>query len=215
MRTLGLIGAGHIGSQLARLAVLHGYDVVLANSRGPETLASLLSELGPKASAASAAAAAAAGELVVVSIPLKAYLSVPAAPLAGKIVVDTNNYYAQRDGHIAELDRHEATSAQLLQRHLSESKVVKAFNHIQAAHLTAHAQPAGSSERRALAVGGDDEGARAIVARLIDELGFDAVDAGPLAESWRIEPGSPGYGPRRTASELRDDLSRAVRPTAR
>lgn len=215
MRTLGLIGAGHIGSQLARLAVLHGYDVVLANSRAPETLASLLSDLGPKASAATAAGAAAAGELVVVSIPLKAYLSVPPAPLAGKIVIDTNNYYAQRDGHIAELDRQQVTSAQLLQRHLPKSKVVKAFNHIQAAHLTAHAQPTGSSDRRALAVSGDDESARDTVALLIDELGFDAVDAGTLAESWRIEPGSPGYGPRRTQRELQDDLSRAVRPAAR
>lgn len=215
MRTLGLIGAGHIGSQLARLAIQCGYDVVLANSRGPESLASLISELGPKASAATAAGAASAGELVVVTVPLKAYLSVPVAPLAGKIVIDTNNYYAQRDGQIARLDRLETTSTELLQEHLPLSLVVKAFNHIQASHLTAHAQPHGSPQRRALAVSGNDEVAKATVARLIDEFGFDVVDAGPLSESWRIEPGSPGYGPRLDQAQLREALTAAVRTKAR
>jgi hypothetical protein len=104
MKTIGLIGAGHIGSQLARLAVASGYDVVLSNSRGPETLAELVQELGPKSRAASAQEAALAGDLVVVSVPLKNYSSVPVEPLAGKVVIDTNNYYPQRDGHILALD---------------------------------------------------------------------------------------------------------------
>src|SRR5690349_3078343 len=103
MPTIGLIGAGHIGSQLARLAVANGYDVVLSNSRGPETLSSLVAELGPRARAATAAEAARSGDIVVVTIPLKNYTSVPVEPLKGKIVIDTNNYYPQRDGRIPEL----------------------------------------------------------------------------------------------------------------
>src|SRR5262245_18233631 len=104
MTTIGFIGAGKIGSQLARLAVANGYDAVLSNSRGPATLAGLVQELGPRARAATAREAAQAGDIVVVSIPLRSYKSVPVEPLAGKVVIDTNNYYPQRDGHIAELD---------------------------------------------------------------------------------------------------------------
>src|SRR6478752_5858175 len=141
MTTIGLIGAGHIGSQVARLAVARGYDVVLSNSRGPETLAALVKELGPRARAATAAEAARAGELVVVTIPLKNYRSVPVEPLIGKVVIDTNNYYPQRDGQIAELDDESTTTAELLQRHLPKSKVVKAFNHIYAAQLTTDGKP--------------------------------------------------------------------------
>ena len=143
MKTIGLIGAGHIGSQLARLAVANGYDVVISNSRGPETLASLVSELGPKARAATPAEAAAAGDIVVVTIPLKNYKSVPVAPLAGKVVIDTNNYYPQRDGNFPELDSESTTTSDLLQAHLPTSKVVKAFNHIYASQLTTDGQPAG------------------------------------------------------------------------
>src|SRR4051794_23274462 len=118
MSTIGFIGAGHIGSQVARLAVQAGHDVVVSNSRGPETLAALVSELGPKARAGTVDEAARAGDIVVVTIPLKNYRSVPAAPLAGKIVIDTNNYYPQRDGHIPELDDESTTTAELLQAHL-------------------------------------------------------------------------------------------------
>ena len=130
MKTIGLIGAGHIGSQLARLGVAHGYYVVISNSRGPETLSALVQELGPKARAATAAGAAEAGDIVVVTVPLKNYRKMPVAPLAGKIVIDTNNYYPQRDGQIPELDNESITTSELLQAHLPTSKVVKAFNHI-------------------------------------------------------------------------------------
>src|SRR4029434_92230 len=156
MKTIGLIGAGHIGSQLARLAVKSGYDVVISNSRGPETLSDLVAELGPKARAATPLDAAKAGDIVVVNIPLKNYRSVPVEPLRGKIVIDTNNYYPQRDGNIPELDNESTTTAELLQAHLPTSKVVKAFNHIYAAELTTHGQPPGTRNRRALVIAGDD-----------------------------------------------------------
>jgi len=211
MTTIGLIGAGHIGSQVARLAVARGYDVVLSNSRGPETLAALVKELGPRARAATAAEAARAGELVVVTIPLKNYRSVPVEPLIGKVVIDTNNYYPQRDGQIAELDDESTTTAELLQRHLPKSKVVKAFNHIYAAQLTTDGKPPGTPNRRALAIAGDDAGAKATVTKLLDAFGFDTVDAGALAEGWRIQRDTPGYGPRQNADELRAALAAAKR----
>ena len=211
MKTIGLIGAGHIGSQIARLAVAHGYNVVISNSRGPESLGDLVRELGPRARAATVDEAAKAGDIVVVTIPLKNYRSVPVAPLAGKTVIDTNNYYPQRDGHISELDSETTTTAELLQAHLPTSKVVKAFNHIYAAQLTTDGQPAGSKNRRALVIAGDDRDAKAAVTRLIDQFGFDTVDAGPLKEGWRIQRDTPGYGPRRTAAELRKDLAAARR----
>jgi 8-hydroxy-5-deazaflavin:NADPH oxidoreductase len=211
MKTLGLIGAGHIGSQLARLAVAHGYDVVVSNSRAPETLRPLVDELGQHARAGTPAQAAEAGDIVVVTIPLKNIGDVPVAPLAGKIVIDTNNYYPQRDGHIQELDDERTTTSELLQRRLPSSKVVKAFNHIYAAALTTDGQRAGTPNRRALAIAGNDATAKAAVAGLIDQFGFDVVDMGPLAESWRIQRDTPGYGPRRTADELRRDLAAAER----
>ena len=212
VKTIGLIGAGHIGSQLARLGVRHGYDVVLSNSRGPETLKGLVSELGPQARAATAEQAAQAGDIVVVTIPLKNIGDVPAAPLAGKIVIDTNNYYPQRDGRIPELDDERTTTSELLQQHLPQSKIVKAFNHIYAAALTTDGQPAGTPNRRALAIAGEDADAKRVVAELIDRFGFDVVDMGPLSESWRIQRDTPGYGPRRNAEELRRDLDTAQRP---
>jgi 8-hydroxy-5-deazaflavin:NADPH oxidoreductase len=211
MTILGFIGAGHIGSQLARLAIANGYDVVLSNSRGPETLRELTAELGPRARAMTAYEAAKAGDIVVVSIPLRSYRDVPVQPLVGKVVIDTNNYYPQRDGHIRDLDDEVTTTSELLQTHLPTSKVVKAFNHISAADLTAHARPAGAKDRRALAIAGDDAEAKAAVARLIEQFGFDTVDAGRLAEGWRIQPDTPGYGPHRSAEELRRDLAKAQR----
>ena len=211
MTTIGLIGAGHIGSQIARLAVANNYNVVISNSRGPETLSALVAELGPRARAATAVDAAQAGDMVVVTVPLKSYRLVPVAPLAGKVVIDTNNYYPQRDGQIPELDNESTTTSELLQAHLPTSKVVKAFNHIYAAALTTDGQPAGTKNRRALVIAGDDHEAKAAVTHLIDQFGFDTVDAGPLEEGWRIQRDTPGYGPRRTTEELRKDLAAARR----
>jgi hypothetical protein len=211
MGTIGFIGAGHIGSQVARLALANGYDVAISNSRGPESLAALVAELGPRARAMTSIDAARAGDIVVVSVPLKNYREVPVEPLAGKIVLDTNNYYPQRDGHIPELDNESTTTAELLQAHLPTSKVVKAFNHIYASQLTTDGKPAGTKDRRALVIAGDDPDAKSTVTRLLDQFGFDTVDAGPLKEGWRIQRDTPGYGPRRNAEELRRDLAAARR----
>jgi predicted dinucleotide-binding enzyme len=150
---------------------------------------------------------------VVVTVPLKNYRDVPVEPLAGKIVIDTNNYYPERDGQIPELDNESTTTAELLQAHLPTSKVVKAFNHIMAAHLTTDGRPAGTVNRRGLVIAGDDPEAKKVVSQLLDQFGFDAVDAGALKESWRIQRDTPGYGPRRTATELVQDLAAAVRPS--
>lgn len=211
MTTLGLIGAGHIGGALAQAALRQGWDVVLSNSRGPETLADLVSELGPNARAATPAEAATAGDLVVVTIPTKNISGVPVEPLAGKIVIDTNNYYPQRDGQIAELEDESTTVSELLQRHLPTSKVVKAFNHIAAKEIADTAQASGTEGRRALAIAGDDADAKAAVAAFIDGAGFDVVDAGPLSEGWRYQRDTPAYVARFDAPALREKLAEAKR----
>ena len=211
MTTIGIIGAGNIGSQVARAVIEQGYDVVISNSRGPETLADLVADLGPKARAATAEEAGEAGEIVVVTVPLGAIDTIPVEPLVGKVVIDTNNYYPERDGQIAALDEETTTTAEMLQDHLVGAHVVKAFNHIGADHLTEHATPAGTPDRRALVIAGDDAAAKTTVADLIDEFGFDTVDAGALAEGWRIQRDTPGYGPRLTVDELREALAAAKR----
>jgi len=214
MTTLGLIGAGHIGSQLAHAAVAHGYDVVVSNSRGPESLTEFILELGERAAAGTTADAAAA-DLVAVAIPLKDVQSIPAELLAGKVVIDTSNYYPRRDGKIPALDAEETTVSELVQEHFSDAHVVKAFNHIFASAITGDAQSAGTAERRALIVAGNDPAAKAAVSEFIDAIGFDVLDIGGLAESWRIQAGTPAYGPRRDLEELEIDIAQAVRPSAR
>ena len=193
MTTIGLIGSGNIGSTVARLAVDAGLDVVLSNSRGPETLTDLVDELGPHARAATAAEAAAAGDIVVVTVPLMAYQQVPVEPLHGKIVIDTNNYYPQRDGQIAELDDESTTVSELLQAHLPESHVVKAFNNIYFGLLGTLQRPAGDPERSVLAIAGDDAEAKKQVSGLLDDLGYDAYDVGPLSEGWRYQRDTAAY----------------------
>lgn len=193
LRTLGLIGSGMIGSSVARLAVAAGLEVVLSNSRGPETLAGLAAELGARARAATPAEAARAADLVVAAVPFSAHDRLPAKALAGKTVLDTANYYPERDGHLPELDAGELTSSALLQRRLPGSRVVKAFNNITPHQIVSLARPAAAADRSALPIAGDDAGARAEAARLLDVLGYDTVDMGPLADSWRSEPDTPVY----------------------
>ncbi|MFF5217484.1 NADPH-dependent F420 reductase [Micromonospora sp. NPDC000442] len=193
MTTIGLIGSGNIGSTVARLAVAAGHDVVLSNSRGPQTLQDLVSELGPKARAATPAQAAAVGDIVVVTVPLRAYRDVPAQPLAGKVVIDTNNYYPERDGVFDAIEDGSTTTGELLQKQLPEARVVKGFNNIWFEHLRSLARPAGSPDRSALPIAGDDAAAKQAVAELFDSLGFDTVDAGPLAENWRTQRDTPVY----------------------
>ena len=193
MTTVGFIGSGMIGGTVARLSVAAGYDVVLSNSRGPETLKDLVAELGPRASAATADEAAAAGDLVVVSVPLHACPHL-AGPLAGRTVLDTGNYYPQRDNQIPELDSGKLTSSEWLQNQLPGAAVVKVFNNIFFKHLGSLARPAGAAGRTYLPIAGDDAAAKAAVTGFLDTIGYGAVDAGTLAGSWRQEPGTPVYG---------------------
>lgn len=211
MTTFGIIGSGNIGSNVARAVIAHGHDVILSNSRGPETLAALVQALGPKARAASVEQAADAGDVVLVAVPLRAHPAVPIDPLAGKIVLDANNYYWERDGHIPALDRGEATSSGLLQEHLPMAKVVKAFNHIRAADIPTAGRPAGDPDRRALATSSDFPEAIEFVTGLYDQLGFDTVAIVPLSESWRVERDRPAYVIPQTKAELEANLERAPR----
>jgi predicted dinucleotide-binding enzyme len=194
MTTVGFTGSGMIGGTVARLSVAAGYQVVLSNSRHPETLKDLAEELGPLARTGTAEEAATAGDLVVVSIPVRACPTLPAGSLAGRTVLDTGNYYPQRDGHIAELDSGSLTSSGWLQDQLPGAAVVKVFNNIFYKHLRSLARPAGAADRTYLPIAGDDPAAKAAVTGFLDSIGYGAVDAGTLADSWRQEPGSPVYG---------------------
>ena len=194
MTTIGFIGSGMIGGTVARLSVAAGHRVVLSNSRGPETLQDLVAELGPLATAATAGQASEAGDLVVVAIPVKAIGDVPAKRLAGKPVLDTGNYYPQRDGRIEVIDTGALTSSSLLQRYLPDAHVVKVFNNIYYRHLASLADPSGAPDRTSLPIAGDDAAAKAAVTAYLDSIGYDTVDAGTLADSWHQEPDTPVYG---------------------
>jgi predicted dinucleotide-binding enzyme len=212
MRTIGIIGAGEVGSQIARVAIASGYQVVIANSRGPDTLRELIRELGPSARAATAAGAAAAGDFVVIAVPLKLTNDMPAAELAGKIVLDTNNYMAWRDGHFPVIESGAKTVHELRQEQLPASKVVKAFTHIQAPRLSLWGKPSGAPDRVALSASSDDGAALELVRRLYDQFGFDTVDNSPLSESWRSAPGQPAWKQEcHTVPELAANLARARR----
>lgn len=204
---IGLIGAGHIGTAIARNALRSGHQVVLSNSRGPETLTDLIAELGDGARAATAAEAAEAGEIVVVTVPFGRENEVPATPLAGKVVIDTDNYYFERDGHVEALDNGTTTVAQVLQDLLPSSDVVKAFNQITSADLAAGG--AGTTGPRAIPIAGNDEAAKITVTALIREFGFDVVDAGPLAEGARFDRDQPAYGFDGDAAALTASLAEA------
>ena len=194
MTTVGIIGSGQIGTTLARLAIGAGHRVVLSNSRGPETLAATVAELGLRSSAATSAEAAAAGDIVVVTVPVSAFPDLPVAPLAGKKVIDTCNYGPERDGHIPELDGTSLTSSELLQRYIPDAVVVKAFNNIFYKHLLSLARPAGAADRTYLPIAGDSAPAKAAVTEFIDSIGYSVINAGSLADSWRQATGTPVWG---------------------
>jgi 8-hydroxy-5-deazaflavin:NADPH oxidoreductase len=204
---IGIIGAGHIGGTLARHFFRVGHEVALSNSRGPDTLADFVRELGSGALAVTAAEAARSGDVVVVSVPFGRYRELPRDGVAGKVVIDTNNYYPQRDGHFPELDSDRTTSSELLQEHLPGARVVKAFNAIYWNHLRDLGRPSGDPRRIGIPISGDDEEAKRIVADLVDQIGFDAVDAGTLAEGGRKhQPGATVYTADLTTNELRARL---------
>jgi hypothetical protein len=206
---IGIIGAGHIGGVLTRRLTELGHDVTVANSRGPETLKSLASETGARAGTVTEAATD--QEVVIVTIPEK---SVPELPKglfthSPAVVVDTGNYYPQRDGRIDEIESG-TTESRWVSEQLGRP-VVKAFNTIRSGHLLNNGRPAGDRERIALPIAGDDPNAKAVVSRLVDELGFDPVDAGGLDDSWRQQPGTPVYAADLPAAQARDALSEAKR----
>ena len=207
---IGVIGAGFIGRAVAQLALAAGHEVMLSNSRGPQTMSSVLSGI-PGVQVGRAEDAAKFGELVLIAIPLEHYRAVLPQWLEGKTVMDANNYYPQRDGHIPVLDRFETTTSRLLADHLPHAHVVKVFNAIFAPELTQDARPHGATDRRALPVAADDAAAKAQVIRLLDELGFDAVDAGGLDESWRFERAKPAYCVRLDQHALKAALAAAER----
>jgi predicted dinucleotide-binding enzyme len=211
MTTIGILGSGHVGSNLAKAAIAHGYDVVISNSQGPETITGLIQDLGPKARAATAAGAAAAGDFAIAAIPLTTIDQVPVEPLAGKVVIATINYFPGRLGHVAEIDNGTTTAPGLLQTHLPTSKVVRAFSMIDAADMSGDGHPAGDPKRRALALAGDDPAAKQLVARLYNEFGFDAVDIGGLDESWRVDAGQPAFVTRQNVAELKANVAKATR----
>jgi predicted dinucleotide-binding enzyme len=207
---IGIIGAGNIGGTLTRRFTALGHKVFVANSRGPETLANLATETG--ATPVTVEQAAQAGDLVIVTIPLKNVASLPTDLFAktpkNVIVVDTGNYYPrQRDGRIKQIEDG-LTESQWVEKQLGRS-VVKAFNNIYAEHLYGLGRPAGNPGRIALPVAGDDARAKAVVLRLIEELGFDGVDAGGLDKSWRQQPGTPVYATDLDANGVRHALAKA------
>ena len=207
---IGIIGAGNIGGTLTRRFAALGHEVVVANSRGPQTLEDLAEETG--ATAADVSVAAAGAEVVIVTIPERAVPGLPAgildAAAPGAVIVDTGNYYPQRDGRIAEIEAG-VTESRWMSSRLGRP-VVKAFNNIRAQHLLELGRPAGTPRRIALPVAGDEPEAKAIVMRLVDELGFDPVDAGGIDESWRQQPGTPVYTTDLDADGVREALRRAT-----
>jgi predicted dinucleotide-binding enzyme len=203
---IGIIGAGHIGRTLAAHFVRAGHDVVLSNTRGPDTLQDVVADLGDHASAATPAEAAVAGDVVVIAIPFGRFRDLPIQGLRGKIIVDASNYYPQRDGHLEELDEDHATSSELLQAEL-DTHVVKAFNSMYWEHLRDFGRPVGDPARVGIPFSGDDARAKRVVAGLIDEIGFDPVDAGGLADGARKhQPGAPAYAADLPTPELRSLL---------
>jgi 8-hydroxy-5-deazaflavin:NADPH oxidoreductase len=211
MTTIGIIGSGHVGSNLAQAAIAHGYDVVLSNSQGPDTLSGLVKGLGPNASAATPAEAAAEGDFAIVAIPITTIDQVPVEPLAGKAVLATINYFPQRDGHFPEIDNGTTTAPGLLQAHLPTSRVVRAFSMINAAEMSGDGHPEGDPKRRALALAGDDPAAKQLVASLYNEFGFDALDIGGLDESWRVDAGQPAFVVPQNLAELKANVAKAKR----
>lgn len=205
---IGVIGSGNIGATVARLFARAGHEVAIANSRGPESLAGLVEELGARARAATVEDAASYGDVVLVAIPFGRYRELPAAPLVGTIVIDAMNYYPNRDGHFPELDDDSTTSSELLAAHLPDARVVKTFNSMYWEVLRDRGEPDAAEDRLVLFVAGDDREAKDRVSALIEEIGFAPVDSGTLREGGRRQqPGSPIYTRLITAREAEEALA--------
>lgn len=211
MTTIGVIGAGHIGRNFSIAAIKRGYEIVISNATGPETLTDLTRELGPKATAATAADAAAAGEFALLAIPLTGADTLPVEPLAGKIVLTTCNYFPKRDGHFPDIDTGRLTVPGYLQARLPQSRVIRVFNHIDAANIVSDGAAEGSPNRRALGYAGDDQEGKKLAADLYQAFGFDAVDVGGLADAWRLDVDQPTFVVRQNKQELLENLAKAQR----
>ena len=206
---IGIIGAGFIGRAVAKLGVAAGHDVMISNSRGPKSLSSMPSGIGCQIGTVEEAASF--GDIVLLAVPFTAYTSIAPQLLAGKILMDANNYYPERDGNIATLDRHETTTSQMTAKHFANARVVKAFNAILAKDLEEDSRPVGAADRRALPIAGDDTGSKATIADLLNHMGFDCVDVGGLKDSWRFERAKPAYCIRLGAANLVKALAAAER----
>lgn len=207
---IGMIGAGFMGRAVAQRALDAGHEVMISNSRGPQTLTSLVSGV-VGCQTGTVEQAIAFGDLVLIAIPFSKIQTLPAALLEGKIVMDANNYYPERDGQIAALDTHQTTTSSMLAAHLAGAKVVKAFNAILARDIDEHARPASATDRRALPIAGDDAQAKAVVSQFINEIGFEVVDTGTLADSWRFERAKPCYCISLQTEELKKAIAAAER----
>jgi len=207
---IGIIGAGFVGRAVAKQAIKAGHQVMLSNSRGPQTLFSLKPMIGCETGTATEAAIF--GEIVIIAVPLTAIGQLPVAELAGKAVIDAVNYYPERDGQVAELDQQTTTTSEYLAGFLPQSKITKAFNAFQMTDLETDGLPAGAPDRRALPLAGDDKATKQIIISLYDAFGFDAVDAGALSEGWRFQRAMPSYCVRMTKAELEGVLAQARRP---
>jgi len=210
MSVIAVVGTGRVGIGFAEAAVAAGHRVILANSRGPETLTELVSSLGTSAAADTVEGAAAQADMVLLAVPLHSYDSLPASALNGRIVMDAGNYYTDWSGHIVELDEETTTTSERLQEMFPLARVVKAFNSIYAEDIALDARP-GGGERRALPVASDDDVAKQAVIDLIESIGYDVVDAGALREGWRFQRDTPAYVVPLNTSELVTALRQARR----
>lgn len=204
---IGIVGSGNIGGTLTRRLQGLGHEVTVANSRGPQSLKQLTDETGARAG--SVEDAARASDLVVLAIPVGAVTVLPLGAFSDKIVVDADNYYAERDGDISEIADQSLSSSRWTADHFPDAQVVKAFNTIVAPHLLDRGRPAGEDGRIAMPVASDDMAAKRTVMDVVDELGFDPVDAGNLDESWRMQPNTPVYLTDHDAAGVRRDLASA------